>query len=103
MFETVIETKLLVLSYHKLTISVNESNILLLKILFVLMFSFKMDRQRFVRLLQKRIPILGWMPFYDKEKFIADLIAGVTVGLTVMPQSLAYATLAGLQPQVIYE
>jgi sodium-independent sulfate anion transporter 11 len=46
------------------------------------------------------IPILSWMPFYNADKFICDLIAGVTVGLTVIPQSLAYATLAGLEPQV---
>ena len=46
------------------------------------------------------IPILSWMPRYNSNKFICDLIAGVTVGLTVMPQSLAYATLAGLEPQV---
>lgn len=31
--------------------------------------------------------------------FAADLIAGITVGLTVLPQGLAYATLAGLEPQ----
>uniref|UniRef100_A0A2M4CBI8 Putative secreted protein n=1 Tax=Anopheles marajoara TaxID=58244 RepID=A0A2M4CBI8_9DIPT len=31
---------------------------------------------------------------------VADLIAGITVGLTVLPQGLAYATLAGLEPQV---
>ncbi|XP_069685809.1 sodium-independent sulfate anion transporter isoform X3 [Periplaneta americana] len=45
------------------------------------------------------IPILSWMPHYTSHKFICDLIAGVTVGLTVIPQSLAYATLAGLEPQ----
>lgn len=41
-----------------------------------------------------------WLPTYNSEKAIADLIAGVTVGLTVIPQALAYATLAGLPPQV---
>lgn len=30
------------------------------------------------------------------------MIAGFTVGLTVMPQALAYATIAGLEPQVNY-
>lgn len=52
------------------------------------------------RFLNKHVPITRWLPEYDSEKFIADLIAGVTVGLTVMPQALAYATLAGLEPQV---
>lgn len=48
----------------------------------------------------RRVPILGWAPEYNTEKFISDAIAGITVGLTVMPQALAYATLAGLEPQV---
>lgn len=52
------------------------------------------------RLLRKRVPITKWLPEYNSEKALADLIAGVTVGLTVIPQALAYATLAGLEPQV---
>ncbi|KAJ8667345.1 hypothetical protein QAD02_009007 [Eretmocerus hayati] len=50
-------------------------------------------------LFRRRMPILAWLPAYDSDKFISDAIAGVTVGLTVMPQGLAYATLAGLEPQ----
>lgn len=52
------------------------------------------------KLLKKRIPIVSWLPKYDADQAVSDLIAGVTVGLTVMPQGLAYATLAGLEPQV---
>ncbi|CAG9584710.1 unnamed protein product [Danaus chrysippus] len=51
------------------------------------------------RLLHKRLPITKWLPEYNSEKALADFIAGVTVGLTVIPQALAYATLAGLPPQ----
>ncbi|CAH2106328.1 unnamed protein product [Euphydryas editha] len=51
------------------------------------------------RLLHKRLPIVKWLPEYNSEKALADFIAGVTVGLTVIPQALAYATLAGLPPQ----
>lgn len=47
-----------------------------------------------------RIPVLRWAPEYNTHKLLCDVIAGVTVGLTVMPQGLAYATLAGLEPQV---
>lgn len=36
---------------------------------------------------------------YSTEKGVGDLIAGITVGLTVIPQSLAYANIAGLPPQ----
>lgn len=51
-------------------------------------------------MVKKRIPITKWLPDYNSEKLICDMIAGITVGLTVMPQGLAYATLAGLEPQV---
>lgn len=53
----------------------------------------------FRKFLKKRVPILSWLPNYNSDKLISDAIAGVTVGLTVMPQGLAYATLAGLEPQ----
>ncbi|KAL3272434.1 hypothetical protein HHI36_013915 [Cryptolaemus montrouzieri] len=47
----------------------------------------------------QRVPILQWGRSYDSRKLVCDTIAGITVGLTVMPQALAYATLAGLEPQ----
>ncbi|XP_017790276.1 PREDICTED: sodium-independent sulfate anion transporter-like [Habropoda laboriosa] len=47
----------------------------------------------------KRIPILNWLPRYNGQDAIGDLVAGVTVGLTVIPQSLAYANVADLPPQ----
>lgn len=52
------------------------------------------------KLFKKRLPIVSWLPKYDTDQAVSDLIAGVTVGLTVIPQGLAYATLAGLEPQV---
>ncbi|XP_076679781.1 sodium-independent sulfate anion transporter isoform X2 [Andrena cerasifolii] len=48
---------------------------------------------------RRRVPIINWLPKYNSEKLLSDAIAGITVGLTVMPQGLAYATLAGLEPQ----
>lgn len=47
-----------------------------------------------------RIPVLQWLPKYSKKDFVADLVAGITVGITVIPQALAYATVAGLPPEV---
>jgi len=47
----------------------------------------------------KRLPIISWLPQYNTEKAISDAIAGVTVGLTVIPQGIAYAVVAGLEPQ----
>lgn len=46
------------------------------------------------------IPGARWLRGYTAQYAVADLIAGITVGLTVLPQGLAYATLAGLEPQV---
>ncbi len=49
--------------------------------------------------LYKRVPILDWMPKYDRSKAVSDLIAGITVGLTVIPQGIAYALVAELPPE----
>ncbi|XP_055609114.1 sodium-independent sulfate anion transporter [Uranotaenia lowii] len=48
---------------------------------------------------EKIIPGARWLRGYNAQFAVADLIAGITVGLTVLPQGLAYATLAGLEPQ----
>ncbi|XP_037074773.1 LOW QUALITY PROTEIN: sodium-independent sulfate anion transporter-like [Pollicipes pollicipes] len=42
------------------------------------------------------LPILSWAPKYTKSDLIGDTIAGLTVGLTVIPQGIAYGSLAGL-------
>ncbi len=44
------------------------------------------------------MPILTWLPDYKKEDFSYDLVAGVTVGIMVIPQGMAYGMLAGLPP-----
>lgn len=62
--------------------------------------SGRMNRDKLMNFFVKRLPILSWLPKYNSEKAISDAIAGITVGLTVMPQGLAYAILAGLEPQV---
>lgn len=47
-------------------------------------------------MLLKLFPFLPWLREYDKEKFKADVLAGITVALVLIPQSMAYAQLAGL-------
>ncbi|XP_012530360.1 sodium-independent sulfate anion transporter isoform X1 [Monomorium pharaonis] len=49
--------------------------------------------------LYKRLPVLNWLPRYNGQDALGDLVAGITVGLTVIPQSLAYSNVAGLPPQ----
>ncbi|XP_065339214.1 sodium-independent sulfate anion transporter [Cloeon dipterum] len=51
------------------------------------------------KLLMKRLPITRWFPAYNVPFAVGDLVAGITVGLTVIPQALAYANIAGLPPQ----
>ncbi|GFO31479.1 sodium-independent sulfate anion transporter [Plakobranchus ocellatus] len=46
-----------------------------------------------------KLPIVSWLPKYRCQTFQSDLIAGLTVGLTVIPQGLAYAQVAGLSPE----
>ncbi|KAI0216699.1 Sulfate permease 2 [Massospora cicadina] len=42
------------------------------------------------------LPCLSWLPKYNRRWLVGDLVAGLTVGLMVVPQSLAYANLANL-------
>ncbi|KAF4521853.1 hypothetical protein B566_EDAN003727, partial [Ephemera danica] len=54
-------------------------------------------RKGFTRkMVYKRLPILRWLPQYTVQDGVGDLVAGLTVGLTVIPQALAYANIAGL-------
>ncbi|WP_245688373.1 SulP family inorganic anion transporter [Thiohalomonas denitrificans] len=46
-------------------------------------------------MIQKLFPFLRWWPL-SGENLRADLIAGITVALVLIPQSMAYAQLAGL-------
>lgn len=49
-------------------------------------------------MLKKILPIFQWLPTYKKTYFIGDLIAGLTVGIMLIPQGMAYAMIAGLPP-----
>ncbi|GHE19485.1 SulP family inorganic anion transporter [Halomonas urumqiensis] len=51
-------------------------------------------------MLKRYLPILTWLPHYTRRLCAADLLAGVIVTVMVIPQSLAYAILAGL-PAVV--
>lgn len=50
--------------------------------------------------LKKYLPILDWLPEYRLSTFQQDLLAAVIVTVMLIPQSLAYAMLAGLPPEV---
>ena len=46
------------------------------------------------------MPILVWGRAYNQESFTHDLVAALIVTVMLIPQSLAYALLAGLPPEV---
>ncbi|ADM08756.1 sulfate permease [Parvularcula bermudensis HTCC2503] len=46
------------------------------------------------------LPILSWIGGYRGDTFAKDALAAVIVTIMLIPQSLAYALLAGLPPQV---
>jgi sulfate permease, SulP family len=50
--------------------------------------------------LQNHLPILNWGRIYTRNALINDLVAAVIVTIMLVPQSLAYAMLAGLPPEV---
>ena len=49
--------------------------------------------------IQRHLPILTWGRAYDRSAFSGDLIAALIVTIMLIPQSLAYALLAGLPPE----
>lgn len=46
------------------------------------------------------LPILDWLPRYERSWLRQDLVAGITLAAYAVPVSLAYASLAGLPPQM---
>lgn len=62
--------------------------------------------------LKQIFPILQWLPGYKKEWLKGDIGAGLTIGIMLIPQGMAYASIAGLPavyglytamiPQIIY-
>ncbi len=48
--------------------------------------------------LSRLMPALDWMKNYRKEWLRGDLSAGLTVGVMLIPQGMAYAMIAGLPP-----
>ena len=45
-----------------------------------------------------QLPITQWLPNYSKQWLGADAAAGLTIGIMLIPQGMAYAMIAGLPP-----
>jgi len=52
-----------------------------------------------LRPLAQYLPILDWGRRYDRGQFTGDMVAAVIVTIMLVPQSLAYALLAGMPPE----
>lgn len=46
--------------------------------------------------LYQKVPVTEWLPKYRRSYILQDMVAGLTVALTVIPQGIADAALAGL-------
>lgn len=46
------------------------------------------------------LPITSWLPRYRRSDFVGDSLAGAIVAIMLVPQSMAYAMLAGLPAQI---
>lgn len=55
----------------------------------------KGDNSMYARV-AKVMPILTWLPKLNRQTVKADIIAGITVGVMVIPQSMSYGSIAGL-------
>ena len=51
-------------------------------------------------MVERIFPFLRWVRGYNGETAVRDLLAGLTVAVVLVPQSMAYAMLAGLPPVI---
>ncbi len=42
---------------------------------------------------------MGWLPLVNRRTLAADLSAGLTGAVVVLPQGVAFATIAGMPPE----
>ncbi len=57
------------------------------------------QRSFYTKILYEHLPILDWLPKYNLKSFlIADVFAGLIVGIMNIPQGMGYALLANLEP-----
>lgn len=60
---------------------------------------FRNPKERSKQYLESLLPIMTWIHKYNLIWLYSDLIAGITVGIVVVPQGMSYAKIAGLPVQ----
>ncbi|KAH8117425.1 high affinity sulfate permease [Phellopilus nigrolimitatus] len=61
--------------------------------------SSRSPKEQVLDYLKSLFPIFGWIGRYNLGWLTGDLIAGITVGIVLVPQSMSYAQIATLEPQ----
>ena len=56
-------------------------------------------KQESKRTLKSYLPILEWLPTYQKSWFRVDIIAALTLWALLVPEAMAYAGIAGMPPE----
>lgn len=59
-----------------------------------------MNRSAAEKIIARYAPIVRWAPRYTRAAFIDDGLAAIIVTIMLIPQSLAYASIAGVPPEV---
>lgn len=47
--------------------------------------------------LKSCVPITNWLPTYERSFILSDMIAGLTVGIMLVPQGIAYTRYATIR------
>ena len=57
------------------------------------------ERPALGRVVARYLPIVGWLPGYDRGNLRFDAIAGIVSWGVMVPVAMAYAGLAGMPPE----
>ncbi|KAK0592412.1 hypothetical protein LWI29_018756 [Acer saccharum] len=58
-----------------------------------------LKRMTWIEWIEMVLPCFRWIRTYNYREYLqVDLMAGITVGVMLVPQAMSYAKLAGLQP-----
>ncbi len=58
------------------------------------------EKQSLLRLIVRYLPILQWLPKYQRAWLRADIIAGISVWAVMVPEAMAYSGIAGVPPLI---
>ena len=48
--------------------------------------------------LKRLLPVLGWLPSYQRDWLVPDILAGLAVWAVMVPESMAYAGMSACRP-----